>query len=76
MRPQGGGGRQGGAPAADDNPADARASPRDPGTVHTRPLALRRSEQVVLGAVPGRQQRPAQYGAAAQGAGAHLGGER
>ncbi|QFI43362.1 hypothetical protein FQ762_16960 [Streptomyces coelicolor A3(2)] len=34
---QGGGGRQGGAPATDDNAADARAGPRDPGKIQTTP---------------------------------------
>ncbi|BDE38764.1 hypothetical protein SLITK23_20090 [Streptomyces lividans] len=34
---QGGGGRQGGALATDDNAADARASPRDPGKIQTTP---------------------------------------
>ncbi len=35
-----------------------------------------RREQLVLGAVAGGQQGSAQYGAAAQCAGPHLGGER
>ncbi|QFI40505.1 hypothetical protein FQ762_00990 [Streptomyces coelicolor A3(2)] len=34
---QGGGGRQGGALATDDNAADARARPRDPGKIQTTP---------------------------------------
>ncbi|MBZ6113191.1 hypothetical protein KVH23_27630, partial [Streptomyces olivaceus] len=34
---QGGGGRQGGALATDDNAADARARPRDPDKIQTTP---------------------------------------
>ncbi|OWA10594.1 hypothetical protein B9W64_20995 [Streptomyces sp. CS159] len=34
---QGGGGRQGGALATDDNAADVRAKPRDPGKIQTTP---------------------------------------
>ncbi|QIP72764.1 hypothetical protein EZV63_25400 [Streptomyces sp. VN1] len=35
VQPQGGGGRQGGALATDDNAADARARPRDPDRIQT-----------------------------------------
>ncbi|QIP70610.1 hypothetical protein EZV63_12510 [Streptomyces sp. VN1] len=37
MQLQGGGGRQGGALATDDNAADARARPRDPDKIQTTP---------------------------------------
>ncbi|THA99540.1 hypothetical protein E6R61_03070 [Streptomyces sp. LRa12] len=54
---QGGGGRQGGALATDDNAADGRARPRDPGKIQTTPPSGRSPRRPSAGPAPWCRRR-------------------